>query len=423
MNRFLDKLVRTLTATRRRGISPRARQARPRLEELEDRAVPAIPATFADPSLLSPAFLDRRVGVSQPVNYAVLFNGLTGGDPMFLGDVKGLYQTLVGKCNVLPKNIYILFADGGKGIASNSMWDLSFATDATVLSGTKDHLLGTLQTLAKVVTSNDHFFFYSTDHGGGTENDPASDGEWMCTWPGDPALAMGDKELAPALNAIHAAHSTYVFDECFAGGMLDDLLPLGTGVFGCASCNHYEESWGDGFSGPFIQALQQGLTDTYSVFGYVKSHDPHAVTTPYPANGGNFVPGMEHPWAAGDDFNIFWTPPRLPSLRQPLYQPPLFDFSIVEQSLYPATALSVAPAGLSSLATPTTTRGLEVTGQTPVASGSRMVSAVPVTAKAAAVDAVFAHWGTAHPITSSDLTDAVATRTALEMTGPLEHIR
>ncbi|MFO0930649.1 MAG: C13 family peptidase [Gemmataceae bacterium] len=241
-------------------------------------------------------------------NFAVLFSGgvsVSKNYDRYYNNIKGMYQVLTGELNVRPENIYVIIADGTDSAADrpgNINSDLSFAAGAHVLSATKAHLLDTLGTLAGQVDDTDHFFFYSFDHGSGSVNASMTTGEEeLCGW----GENIRDDELAPALLNIHAKHSTYVFTQCFAGGMLDNLMALPAGSFGAAATNHYEYSWGDGFAAAYLAALRNGWRYTQSVFNQAKANDPYAITTTYTDNGGTWTDNKEHPWMTGDNFPIF----------------------------------------------------------------------------------------------------------------------
>jgi hypothetical protein len=249
-----------------------------------------------------------KSSVQYGTNYVVLFSGgvnAANNHMRYYDNIKAMYQTIVSSCNVRPENVYIIYADGtdpGVDRDDGQSSDMSYAVGAHVLSATKTNLLNTLSLLAGKVDSTDQFLFYSFDHGGGAVNQPMTTGEEVLNgWGSD----TRDYELAPALQAIHGLHSTYVFAECFAGGMLDNLLSLPAGVYGCAATNHYEYSWGDGFAKAFQQALANGWRYTGNVFNQAKANDPYAITSAYPDNGGTWTDGKEHPWGTGGFFPIF----------------------------------------------------------------------------------------------------------------------
>jgi hypothetical protein len=254
------------------------------------------------------AYTSAIAATTRCPNYAVLFSGGVNASKnadRFYNNIKSLYQTLTVKCNVEANNIFIVFADGANPAADrpgNINSDMTFTSGAHVLSATQANLLNTLTTLAGLVTSSDNFLFYSFDHGSGKLNSPSTTGEEeLCGW----GQNIADDVLAPALQSIHSAHSSYVFAECFSGGMLDDLMPVGDTNFGCAATNHYEYSMEDGFAAGFAGALQNGKQTTAEIYKYAVGHDSYAVTTPYDANGGAYVKDKEHPWQTGADFTMF----------------------------------------------------------------------------------------------------------------------
>jgi hypothetical protein len=259
-----------------------------------------------------------RSTLQDGANFAVLFSGgveASQNHKRYYDNIKNLYQTLVAQCNFRPENVYIIYADGtdpaddrndgkdsdGENIIRNS--DMSFAAGATILSATKANLLDTLSEVASDVDSKDYFLFYSFDHGNGTVAQPATIGEEvLCGWGGD----IRDDELAPALRDVRGKYNSYVFAQCYAGGMLDDLMPLSpSNAFGCSATNHYEYSYEDGFAAAFVNALKAGHRNTSTLFQLARQNDPYAVQTSYPGNGGTYTNGVEHPWWTGGSFPMF----------------------------------------------------------------------------------------------------------------------
>ncbi|MCK4811342.1 MAG: tandem-95 repeat protein, partial [Methanosarcinales archaeon] len=261
-------------------------------------------------TVLDYGWLVKLLGDSD--NYALLFSG--GSTPgynynRYYNNIKEMYETLVDDYDVPPGNIWILYADGTDPAADqpggvNS--DMSYvAGGTTVMSGTRANLESVLTTtLPGLVDGNDHFLFYAFDHGSGTSNAPATTGEEALTgW----SASTADNDLKDWLNQVGAGHATVVHTQCFAGGMLDDLLPVTSSTFGCAATNHYEGSWGDGFAGAFADALMSGYGNAYDAYVYAHDHDTYAITRgTYPDNGGTWIYGKEHPWAASTaNFPIF----------------------------------------------------------------------------------------------------------------------
>ncbi|HIE31699.1 MAG TPA: tandem-95 repeat protein [Methanosarcinales archaeon] len=267
-------------------------------------------------------------------NYALLFSGGAGpgsNHARYYNNIKEMYETLVDDYDLAPDNIWVLYADGTDPAVDRSDGinsDMSYAINGTtVLPGTRANLQSVLTTtLAARVDGNDHLLFYAFDHGGGTSNAPATTGEEVLTGWGD---STADNDLEDWLNQAGAGHTTVVHTQCFAGGMLDDLLPLTTSAFGCAATNHYESSWGDGFAGAFADALNLGYENTHDAYVYAHDHDPYAFTRgTYPDNEGTYTWGKEHPWAASDaNFPIFaggynWPPIIIEKYRVMRFVPP-----------------------------------------------------------------------------------------------------
>jgi hypothetical protein len=180
--------------------------------------------------------------------------------------------------------------------------NMSFVPSNRLLSATATNLSNTLNTIETLADENDHFFFYSFDHGGGSYNASGTFGEEVLNgWGQD----IRDDQLVQWLDDIDAGYSTYVFAECFAGGMLDDFGNLGDGQFGAAATNHYEYSYGDGFANAVVNAFNAGYRSTHGLFQYALQHDPYAASGWWADNGGGVVYGREHPWSIGTDFWIF----------------------------------------------------------------------------------------------------------------------
>ncbi|KPK80712.1 MAG: hypothetical protein AMJ81_11530, partial [Phycisphaerae bacterium SM23_33] len=244
---------------------------------------------------------------ANTVNYAVLFSGGQDAErnaPRYYDNLRRLYETLVTDLHVSPYNVRVLYADGtepGVDRSDGQDSDMSFATDrgSDVLSATGANLQLTLDVLAGSIDVNDHFFFWAFDHGVGSTNPGITGEEVLNGW----HTIIADEDLAAWLNGINANYCTYVFAQCFSGGMFDDLLPTGTGEFGCVASTHYESSWGEAFAAAFTDALAAGFRVTRDAYWYAYTHDPRATDGEGPAGDRAYL--VEHPWAQGDSFPIF----------------------------------------------------------------------------------------------------------------------
>ena len=99
-----------------------------------------------------------------------------------------------------------------------------------------------------------------------------------------------------------------VFNQCYAGGMLDDLNLSGN-TFGCVAASYYEPSEGDCFAAGFTTALQSGLDTGPGAFNAALCSD----SAELPGGGSSYttfdpVSDKEHPWDTGGNFSIFAEP-------------------------------------------------------------------------------------------------------------------
>jgi len=243
---------------------------------------------------------------ADPVNYAVLFSGGVSPDRNYLryyNNVRDMHQTLVNAYGLEPHNIYVLYADGtdpGVDRPDGQNSDMSFAPSENVLSATNANLAATLSLMASSIDANDHFMFWTFDHGVGSSNQTTLDEEVLNGW----GELIEDQDIAAWLAPIDTGYRSYIFNQCFSGGILDNLaITAGSNRFGAASSTHYEVSYGDAFVSAFTEALQAGYRYTHDAYRYALTHDHYASDGEGP--GGDRVSGVEHPWSVGDNFPIF----------------------------------------------------------------------------------------------------------------------
>ena len=293
-------------------------------------------------------------------NYIVLYSG--GGDVennngWFYDNIRSIYECAVNYYHIDPKNIYVVYADGtNPGIDKTTVEttansDMTFATvrGSTVVAATREAFSNVLTEVGQKIDGNDNFLFYSFDHGSGSLDPLRKGEEKLVGWdvpiksdieeepdsgtsmdgPGDTEDTttvdndVSAAEFASWVQTINdkVAYATYIFTECFSGGMLD-ALPMGDNICGMAAANHYESSWGSGndegnndggFSTAVLWALTKGYGNikTQEFFNWVVDHDEFACTQgPYEGNSSctqGHEPGeaFEHPWITGGNFKIF----------------------------------------------------------------------------------------------------------------------
>lgn len=302
-------------------------------------------------------------------NYIVIYSG--GGDVAnnngwFYDNIRSIYECAINYYNIDPENIYIVYADGtnpgidktiqfvedGTAYQATVNSDMTFATvrGSTVVAATREEFRNVLTEVGQKIDGNDNFLFYSFDHGDGsldpllkgeeklvgwdvaitTDTDSDSDTGTDVDGPSDTTedTTTVDNDVTAAefaswVQTINdkVGYATYIFTECFSGGMID-ALPTGDNICGIAAANHYETAWGSGNAegnntGGFSTAVWWALTKgygnktTYELFNWVVDHDVFACTQgPYEGNssctqGHDPSEAFEHPWITGGNFKIF----------------------------------------------------------------------------------------------------------------------
>jgi hypothetical protein len=272
--------------------------------------------------------------VASGQNYAVLFSGgynIGNNYTRYYDSVKSYYSTLVTDYGLSQENIFVIYADGTNSAvdrADGKNSDMSFALNNRVYSATASNLNSVFTTLGSTMTANDHLLFYTFDHGNDTSVNSYGfsgynnyDNESLDGWYEE----LGDEVVASAVGKIQQGYVTMVFNQCFSGGILDNILNPTTGekliatnahLYGMAATAHYEVSWSDtskadggGFGGAVLNGMRKSIgnkSTTSDVFAYAKANDKYAVTTLYTNNGGTFDANYkEHPWGIGETFSIF----------------------------------------------------------------------------------------------------------------------
>ena len=285
-----------------------------------DLSLVLVGANPSDRATLVPSqpAIEHFIEADAGTDYAVLFSG--GADTAnnhnkYYVMIQRMYWNLIRYFGLAPENIYILFSDGGapgvdlnrNGVHVNS--DMSWTTGSNLFPASPNNLQSVLATVSGLLQPEDHFLLWTYDHGDGTQNDPSNhDEEVLNGWNHQ---NIADESLASWVSGIDAAHASYLFFQCFSGGMLEELLsPRITGSlpdnqFGMAAANHYEtglSAVGLGFVSEAAEAIEQGLRSTYAIYEYAfRNSDWVALGGP----NGDYNENLHHPWMVGDDFGLF----------------------------------------------------------------------------------------------------------------------
>ncbi|MBE6355741.1 MAG: hypothetical protein E7058_01350 [Lentisphaerae bacterium] len=239
---------------------------------------------------------ENTLTVDSEENYAVLFAGgyNSGANrPYYYWNIRKMYELLIAQYSIAPANIYILYADGKDDGADNSLGensDMSFAASSKVLAATEKNLQDVFAEISVKADSNDHFLFYSFDHGM-----EASDGtDYLCGW----ECTIRDTDFAAYAGTITAGYQTYLMSQCYAWGMLEHLDPGEKIFLGGSSAEDLQshmaahDSTGEltaGFAAALEKGMSSGIVSTHDLYAYTLENNRYAVVDGQRMAGGDFA--------------------------------------------------------------------------------------------------------------------------------------
>lgn len=194
--------------------------------------------------------------------YAVLVSG--GYNPSanyarYWNDLSFIYKALKKKYHYTDSEIIVLYANGthspNADLDGDGKNDIDYAA-------TKANLAKAISQVALRITKNGKFFFYSTNHGG---DDPGAHNSNLTLW----GESIKDSEFAALTKKIKCANAIYVMEQCFSGGMMDDLLKAQT--YPCTSprvcvmtaARHDEPSWSCDTEGQYDEYVYHWTSAVY----------------------------------------------------------------------------------------------------------------------------------------------------------------
>lgn len=163
----------------------------------------------------------KPIRILKRAKYAVLVSGgwdASNNHSRYWNDLSFIYKTLKQKFGYSDAEIIVLYANGTHSPNADLDGD---GTDDVDYAATKANLTTVFNTVASYLREDGKFFFYSTNHGG--QGSGAQDailylwGEWIT-----------DSELATLSKKIVAREAIYAMEQCFSGGMMDNLLQVQT---------------------------------------------------------------------------------------------------------------------------------------------------------------------------------------------------
>lgn len=170
-------------------------------------------------------------GKSKYNKYHVLISGgasASSNNPRYLNDLKFIHHTLLNKyLGNTHDNIYVIYADGNGDLDGDGNDDVDYAA-------TKANVDGVFNMLADNLSENDILFVYVTNHGGYESGQDV----FFCLYYGQ---RIRDDEFAGLINNIQAGQMKFVFEQCYSGGMIDDLAGLSGKNLSVATASDYNE--------------------------------------------------------------------------------------------------------------------------------------------------------------------------------------
>lgn len=229
-----------------RSVSPEGEtvERRLKLEEIEEsiRQRPKVNEQGGEEEVeLGDLF--GRMGRYSPSGHLILISGGYDEDsnyPRYLKDLRHYYVT-VTRYGYTDDQIDVLYADG-------SAADLDCDGDNDIDGNARKT---TVQAAFNALPPGlDYLHVFVTDHGGtGSGPDGAQYGDsriwlWNQEW-------ITDVEVASLISGRNPECATYVLEQCFSGGFIDDLLTTADKVVISAACRGDQYSWACDTEGEF----------------------------------------------------------------------------------------------------------------------------------------------------------------------------
>ena len=247
----------------------------------------------------------------------------------YWNDCSFIYKTLVNYYGYADDHIRVCISDGldpapDRSDNTNSPADLDGDNDPDIeYPATNLYIEQVFDELAATLTASDQLFLFTTDHGG-------SSGGWstyLNLWNSE---TLPDYVLAGYVDALPCQTFLCCFEQCYSGGMLDDLEAEGRVLASAAAYNEYSwamppdyiydefvyywtsaVAWEDPYGNPVdADTNDDGLVSMHEAFIYAEDHDtadetPQYYSTP-PELGdiANLLGNLEGVYLALEDVTI-----------------------------------------------------------------------------------------------------------------------
>lgn len=235
--------------------------------------------------------------LADHLDYAVLFSGGFNADSnhdYYYTSTLNMWDVTVNTLGFDPSRVFVLAADGTNPAAdrdsgNNSDWSGVVARGTTVEAASSANLASLFGVLAKTMTADDSFYFWSFDHGGNSDP-PQLGNSVLWGWNQDPIYAA---DFAAWASDFDVKAQIYAFAQCNASGMAYALTQYPReNRFSAWAAAWNEPSWGEGWADAWAEGIESGLRDTVPLGIYAWEHDIFASA------------GLEHPGFIGENINI-----------------------------------------------------------------------------------------------------------------------
>jgi hypothetical protein len=233
-----------------------------KMRGLNPRATTQLQVMKKNLTLIRPKLMIKTIKLLKRPKYAVLLSG--GWNPgsnysRYWNDLKFIYRALKFKYKYSDAEIIVLFANGTH--APNGDFDGNGSNDIDY-AATKSNLTKVFNSVGLTLSSNGKFFFYATNHGG---DDPGAYKSNLTLW----GESIKDYEFGALTKKIRCNQAIYVMEQCFSGGMMDDILNaqpkpcIKPRVVVMTAARENEVSWGCDTEGQYDEYVYHWTSAVY----------------------------------------------------------------------------------------------------------------------------------------------------------------
>lgn len=234
-----------------------------KLKALNPRATTDLLVLKRNVSMIRARLVPGILKLLKRSKFAILVSGgynASSNYARYWNDLQFIYKALKQKYHYTDFEIIVLYANGTH--SPNADFD-GDGKDDVDYAATKANLTKAFNQVALHITKNGKFFFYSTNHGG---DDPGDHNSNLTLW----GESIKDSDFGALTKKIKCANAIYVFEQCFSGGMMDDVLKAQTypctspRVCVMAAARHDEPSWSCDTEGQYDEYVYHWTSAVFS---------------------------------------------------------------------------------------------------------------------------------------------------------------